>query len=402
MCIILLAENKHLTKDILKKAENNNPHGSGIAWINQKTKRVQWIKAENLTADKIYKIIKSKKIQLPYVVHFRITSIGETCDELCHPFSLNAKLDENELTGSSEEGVLFHNGTMRSYKDHLDIIFNLNNEKLPSGKISDSRTMSYLASEKRLGFEYLERCTKGQKIAVLTPKGIETFGEGWTKIKDTKCSNDHGMIYNACEGEIFYYGESGYFNNTQSGKSSTCYNFDSSTMTQTKLSDHSKDCMCLKCMKQSETKEIKKDKKNKNLKKAGSKNTSSIKNLNALSSNLEIDQEIDLNRINKEKSDRQNEKEITENENNEYFYQKLSSQKISDIVNELPLEDLDNSTISDIYDYLETLTLYSFDNLWLGTLDPEMALFEILDKTYEAKKEKMEIQNALRENKVTW
>ena len=103
MCIILLAENKHLTKDILKKAENNNPHGAGIAWINQKTKRVQWIKAENLTADKIYKIIKSKKIQLPYVVHFRITSIGETCNELCHPFDLNASLNENKLNGSSSE-----------------------------------------------------------------------------------------------------------------------------------------------------------------------------------------------------------------------------------------------------------------------------------------------------------
>ena len=126
MCIILLAENKQLTKGILEKAESANPHGAGIAWINQKTKKVQWIKAENLNAKKIYKIIKSKKIQLPYIVHFRITSIGETCDKLCHPFSLNAKLNENELIGSSEEGVLFHNGTMRSYNDHLKLIFNLN------------------------------------------------------------------------------------------------------------------------------------------------------------------------------------------------------------------------------------------------------------------------------------
>ena len=388
MCIILLAETKHLTKDILTKAENNNPHGSGIAWINQKTKKVQWIKAENLTAKKIYKIIKSKKIQLPYIVHFRITSIGETCDKLCHPFSLNAKLNENELTGSSEEGVLFHNGTMRSYNDHLKLIFNLNNEKLPSGKISDSRTMSYLASEKRLGFEYLERCTKGQKIAVLTPKGIKTFGDNWTNVKDTKCSNDHGMYYNACEGDIFEYGMYGFYNN-QSSKSNTCNNFDSSTMKQTKLSDHSKDCMCLKCMKQSEQRLIKKDKK--------------VKNLNALSSNLEIDQEIDLNRINKEKSDRKNEKEITQNENEEYFYAKLDNQKIADIINDLPLEDLDNSTISDIYDYLETLTLYSFDNLWLGTLDPEMALYEIIDKTYQMKKEQKKMKEALSEQKkVNW
>ena len=63
------------------------------------------------------------------------------------------------------------------------------------------------------------------------------------------------------------------------------------------------------------------------------------------------------------------------------------------------MEDLDNSTISDIYDYLETLTLYSFDNLWLGTLDPEMALIEILEKTYQSKSE----QKAIKEfKKVNW
>ena len=85
-------------------------------------------------------------------------------------------------------------------------------------------------------------------------------------------------------------------------------------------------------------------------------------------------------------------------ENEEYFYQKLSFQKIADIVNDLPLEDLDNSTISDIYDYLETLTLYSFDNLWLGTIDPEMALVEILEKTYQMKSS----QKAMKDQKVTW
>jgi len=160
---------------------------------------------------------------------------------------------------------------------------------------------------------------------------------------------------------------------------------------------------------------VKKDKENKNLKKAGSKNTRYVKNLNALSSNLEIDQEIDLNRKRQEETNRKNEKELlTENEkeinanvinqeNEEYFYQKLSSQKIADIVNDLPLEDLDNSTISDIYDYLETLTLCNFDNLWLGTLDPETALFEILDKTYQMKKEQKEMKEALNEQKkVNW
>ena len=122
MCIILLAENKQLTKGILEKAESANPHGAGIAWINDKTKtkNVKWIKGINLDTKGILKLIKIRKIKTPYIVHFRITSIGSTSDQLCHPFDLNALLTENKTSGKSEAGVLFHNGTMSDFKTHYD------------------------------------------------------------------------------------------------------------------------------------------------------------------------------------------------------------------------------------------------------------------------------------------
>tara|TARA_R100001530_G_C4315227_1_gene154162 strand:+ start:629 stop:2026 length:1398 start_codon:yes stop_codon:yes gene_type:complete len=212
MCIILLAEKKHLTKEILEKAENNNPHGAGIAWIDQESKTVKWIKSENLTTDKILKIVKKYKIELPYIVHFRITSIGTTNNELCHPFDLNALLTENKLIGESSKGVMFHNGTVRDYKTHYDLVFEagkLNDKKGVFNNIelelSDSRVMSYIASEKRLGLNYLDRVAKNfnQKIAVLTPKGIKQYGFNWSTIEEITASNNHGMYYNSCENNFF-------------------------------------------------------------------------------------------------------------------------------------------------------------------------------------------------------
>ena len=164
MCIILLAEKKHLTLDILQKAENRNPHGAGIAWIDQESKKVKWIKSEKLTSEKILKIVKKYNIQFPYIVLFRITSVGSTSDQLCHPFDLSAKLDQNDLMGSSDQGVLFHNGTILEYNDIYDLVFTagkLNDQNGIFNDIelerSDSRTISYIASNKRLGLNFLDR-----------------------------------------------------------------------------------------------------------------------------------------------------------------------------------------------------------------------------------------------------
>ena len=210
MCVIILGEKKHIPLDILKKAEQSNPHGAGLAWINEK-KQVEYIKSEKLTAQNIFDFIKSEKIKLPYVIHFRITSVGETCDQLCHPFKLSS--NDNTIKGIDKAGVLFHNGTYHGFKMDLEL-WKLHkntpkNDKEFNGKMSDSRAMSLLANEKRLGLKYLDLIPNGNKLVVLTPKGIKRYGNDWKKVEGLQCSNnyfdfsrfDYG--YESCEGSYY-------------------------------------------------------------------------------------------------------------------------------------------------------------------------------------------------------
>ena len=209
MCVIILGENKHIPLDILKKAEKTNPHGAGLAWINDK-KEVEYIKSEKLTAQNIFDFIKSEKIKLPYVIHFRITSVGDTCDQLCHPFKLSS--NDNTIKGIDKNGVLFHNGTYHGYKMDLNL-WKLNkntpkNDKEFKGKMSDSRAMSLMANKNRLGLAYLKLIPNGNKLVVLTPKGIKKFGNGWSKVEGLECSNNYfdntyDYFYESCEGSYY-------------------------------------------------------------------------------------------------------------------------------------------------------------------------------------------------------
>ena len=209
MCVIILGEKKHIPLDILKKAENSNPHGAGLAWINDK-KEVEYIKSEKLTAQNIFDFIKTEKIKLPYVVHFRITSVGDTCDQLCHPFKLSSL--NNTLKGTDKAGVLFHNGTYKGYEMDLNLWkIHKNtpeNDKEFKGKMSDSRGMAILANKKRFGLGYLKLIPNGNKLVVLTPKGIRKFGKGWSKVEDLQCSNNYfnftsDYSWESCEGSWY-------------------------------------------------------------------------------------------------------------------------------------------------------------------------------------------------------
>ena len=89
MCVIIIADKKNPPKSLLKKAEDHNRDGAGIAWIDQKEGCVRWVKGKNLTAKKIKKLIKERNIKVPYVIHFRIGTVGSVSDQLSHPFPLS-------------------------------------------------------------------------------------------------------------------------------------------------------------------------------------------------------------------------------------------------------------------------------------------------------------------------
>ena len=86
MCVIGIFDKVPKLKQ-LRKMEKANPHGASITWI--KNGLVNYVKGEKLTSKEILRIINKENIKKDFVIHYRITSSGSTCDELCHPFIIN-------------------------------------------------------------------------------------------------------------------------------------------------------------------------------------------------------------------------------------------------------------------------------------------------------------------------
>jgi predicted glutamine amidotransferase len=86
MCVILVPTKRHPEPKELNDAQDSNPHGAGMAWKN-KDGKLCYEKA--IDAKRVYQIIEEENPKLPYIIHFRIASIGRVCDKLTHPFPVN-------------------------------------------------------------------------------------------------------------------------------------------------------------------------------------------------------------------------------------------------------------------------------------------------------------------------
>lgn len=138
MCIIFSSENQDSrpTLDELELAEKTNPHGAGIAWVEDN--KVHFIKNLDLTAEDIDKVAKTKLG--PMVIHFRITSSGETTSSLNHPYPVETE-DLNRLKGTA--GTIFaHNGTVDNYIWQR-LLIDTDMGILPSGPWSDTKALAY-------------------------------------------------------------------------------------------------------------------------------------------------------------------------------------------------------------------------------------------------------------------
>jgi predicted glutamine amidotransferase len=108
MCVIAVALKRELPIETLRRCEQANAHGAGVAWADGK--KVHWVKG--ITAEQALELVKDKPF--PHVYHFRIASVGSVRQSLCHPFPVRLK-DLFELSGE-EKSVLFHNGTVQNWK----------------------------------------------------------------------------------------------------------------------------------------------------------------------------------------------------------------------------------------------------------------------------------------------
>lgn len=188
MCVILVCEKQKPNFKTIKACYNSNKDGMGIAFLRKG--QVHWAKGIEKPED-INNLVEL--VKPPFVLHFRISTVGGNSKLLTHPFPImnSAKL---ALWGRTKSGVLFHNGHWSDWEERLfDIV--MRGYKLPKGEWSDSRAIAWLTA--KFGEQMLS-LIPAQKIAILSPSGVKTYGVGWIK-KD-------GILYSNLNHEYTYVG----------------------------------------------------------------------------------------------------------------------------------------------------------------------------------------------------
>lgn len=183
MCVIICCEDEYPKDETIQQAEQWNEDGGGMAWVSNG--KVHFKKG--ITGKDMLEIIKKRKVQLPFICHFRIASVGKTCKELCHPFPIEDGVPL-KTSGVCDE-ILFHNGSWTDWREWIHRTLIRKQIKMPRGVWSDSRGMAFLAHY--YGKEILGTLGTG-KIAVLTKDGIERYGsDSWIKVGKLACSNNN-------------------------------------------------------------------------------------------------------------------------------------------------------------------------------------------------------------------
>lgn len=190
MCVILVCDKSRPTEDMVRNSWSSNNDGGGVAWHGKRedgSPTVKWRKG--LTLPEMIKV--AAETPLPYIMHFRIASIGGVVDELTHPFPLDAKVPL-WLEGDAPDGVLFHNGHWNGWRAYLyDLIFKSGRRlQLPHSFWSDSRAMAFIAYH--VGWGVLDWIEGGHRIAIMSPPtednpdGIWLFGSWPNRIGGAK------------------------------------------------------------------------------------------------------------------------------------------------------------------------------------------------------------------------
>lgn len=176
MCVILACDEVRPTLDILKDCEKENPHGGGMAW--RTAKGVQF--AKGLNAEEIHRI--SLKVELPFVIHFRIATAGGHSPAMCHPFPIGGSV---EMRGVVPD-VLFHNGHWSDWEDvFLRAVVNGTKRKLPDDAISDTRAIAMMVQWYGDG---ILKLIKGQRFVYFSKDKFLLHGM-WQKSGGIEYSN---------------------------------------------------------------------------------------------------------------------------------------------------------------------------------------------------------------------
>ncbi len=210
MCVISLYDDKKKipTLEELKEMQKIHGHGGGLAWI--KDNKVFYTKGINLDSKAMMKIIKDENIKPPFVIHFRIKSSGNICKSnecnfrrenknhncSCHGFLIDQN-GLNDQSGSTEKGILFHNGTCNEDLLDLDIknICLMKGIKKPKF-VSDSHKVAFLVAHHTDQY-IIDWIENTEKFAILTPKGLNYYNGFERDSNNSLVSNTwHDDTYN--------------------------------------------------------------------------------------------------------------------------------------------------------------------------------------------------------------
>jgi hypothetical protein len=140
MCqIIASPTGKRISDKILEESAASNGHGGGLAWLVDDNK-IKFRKG--LDVKGVKELLDGEAKGLPWVVHFRIATHGPICDELTHPFTIDARASV-ECEGEADS-VLFHNGTFPNWKEYLLQAVASSGTPLPEQPWSDSRAVAFV------------------------------------------------------------------------------------------------------------------------------------------------------------------------------------------------------------------------------------------------------------------
>lgn len=183
--MIFITETKRPTTEMVLNAWDTNKDGGGVAWRHEG--KVKWMKG---ITDPDQMVSLSKSLPKPFIMHFRVASVGGVRPDLTHPFIISNE-SELDLEGESDSDfVLFHNGDWREWRGEMLRAAKMFGARIPDGKFSDSRCMAWLCHH--YGPNFVEAIN--EKVVMLSHDDMKVFtGNGWAEINGVWCSNSYFM-----------------------------------------------------------------------------------------------------------------------------------------------------------------------------------------------------------------
>lgn len=165
MCVILACEDEKPSLDILESCECANADGAGIAWFDN-TGKASYKK--NMTAKELDAFITD--LPLPYVIHFRLASVGGKNPLLTHPFEVS--IDSPLRLEGSADKLLVHNGHINDWDMYLAAAgIDTPEDKSP---MSDSRAIAMIISKNNEKF--LDKLRGNYVLIDATKERFRLFG----------------------------------------------------------------------------------------------------------------------------------------------------------------------------------------------------------------------------------